>query len=131
MKRSEQRTAEGILFTDQYQFTMAQLYHRVGLHEKQVQFDHFFRKYPDYGAHKAGYCINAGLEWLLDWMQGVHVRDEDVEYLQVEGQNHFITEHGKRTVWSSSIVAWFDRWLKDQPEWWNDLHPSRAVEEDE
>jgi nicotinate phosphoribosyltransferase len=31
--------------------------------------------------HKAGYCINAGLEWLLDWIDRVHVRDEDIEYL--------------------------------------------------
>jgi dipeptidyl aminopeptidase/acylaminoacyl peptidase len=54
---------------------------------------------------------------------------KDVEYLQVEGQNHFIMEHRKRQVWSESIVAWFDRWLKDQPEWWNALHPGRAVEE--
>jgi dipeptidyl aminopeptidase/acylaminoacyl peptidase len=53
---------------------------------------------------------------------------KNVEYLQVDGQNHFIMEHDKRVVWSSSIMAWFDRWLKDQPEWWNDLHPSRAVE---
>lgn len=82
MKPSEQITAEGILFTDQYQLSMAQLYYRMGLHEKQVQFDHFFRDYPDYGAHKAGYCINAGLEWLLDWMQDAHFRDQDIEYLR-------------------------------------------------
>lgn len=82
MKPSEQRTAEGILFTDQYQLTMAQLYYRMGLHGKQVQFDHFFRRYPDYGAHKAGYCINAGLEWLLQWMKGARFRDEDIEYLR-------------------------------------------------
>jgi len=82
VKAEDQRTAEGILFTDQYQLTMAQLYYRVGLHEKQVQFDHFFRHYPDYGAHQAGYCITAGLEWLLDWMQGAHFRDEDLAYLQ-------------------------------------------------
>lgn len=82
MKRTDQQTAEGILFTDEYQLTMAQLYYHMGLHEKQVQFDHFFRHYPDYGAHKAGYCINAGLEWLLDWMQEAHFRDEDIEYLR-------------------------------------------------
>jgi nicotinate phosphoribosyltransferase len=81
VKQADRRTAEGILFTDQYQLTMAQLYYRVGLHEKWVQFDHFFRNYPDYGAHKAGYCINAGLAWLLDWMQEAQVRSEDVEYL--------------------------------------------------
>lgn len=44
-----------------------------------------------------------------------------VEYLQVEGQNHWIVDHDKRVVWSRSIVAWFDRWLKDQPQWWQAL----------
>lgn len=82
MKEADRKTAEGILFTDQYQLTMAQLYYRMGLHEKQVQFDHFFRNYPNYGAHQAGYCINAGLEWLLDWMQEAHFRDEDIAYLR-------------------------------------------------
>jgi nicotinate phosphoribosyltransferase len=82
MKPSVQPTAEGFLFTDQYQLTMAQLYFRLGLHERQVQFDHFFRDYPDYGLHQAGYCINAGLEWLLDWMHNTQVRPEDIEYLR-------------------------------------------------
>ncbi len=82
MKPSERRTAEGILFTDQYQLTMAQLYFRTGLHERQVQFDHFFRRYPDYGAHKAGYCINAGLQSLLDWMEEARFNDEDIANLR-------------------------------------------------
>lgn len=60
---------------------MAQLYYRVGLHERYAQFDHFFRSYPDYGEHQAGYCINAGLEWLLDWMREARFRDEDLDYL--------------------------------------------------
>ncbi len=62
MNLSDRQIAEGLLFTDEYQLTMAQLYYRMGLHEREAQFDHFFRSYPDYGAHQAGYCINAGLE---------------------------------------------------------------------
>mgnify|MGYP005837705167 FL=1 len=84
MKEADRRVAEGILFTDFYQLTMAQLYYRMGLHEKTVQFDHFFRDYPNYGAHKAGYCVNAGLEWLLDWMAEAHVTAADVEYLRAQ-----------------------------------------------
>jgi nicotinate phosphoribosyltransferase len=84
---AQQKTAEGILYTDMYQLTMAQLYFRQGLQEKEVQFDHFFRNYPDYGSHKAGYCINAGLEWLLDWMTAVHFRDEDIEILRNQKTN--------------------------------------------
>ena len=84
MKRKDQQTAEGIFFTDQYQLTMAQLYYRTGLHQRQAQFDYFFRSYPDYGKHKAGYCIHAGLEWLLDWMRQVRFRREDIEYLRTQ-----------------------------------------------
>jgi nicotinate phosphoribosyltransferase len=71
-----------MLYTDQYQLTMAQLYYRHGLHERSVQFDHFFRSYPDYGGHKAGYCINAGLEWLLDWMLNTSFDTQDIELLK-------------------------------------------------
>src|SRR5512136_2964568 len=78
----DQATAEGILFTDQYQLTMAQLYFRQGLHQTTVQFEHFFRSYPDYGSHQAGYCVNAGLESLLQWMEAARCRDEDIAYLR-------------------------------------------------
>ena len=91
------------MFTDQYQLTMAQLYFRVGMHEKQVQFDPFFRRYPDYGAHQAGYCVNAGLEWLLDWMQSVRFRHEDAEYLR--GQ----TGRAGTRVFDDDFLAWLQR----------------------
>lgn len=101
MKRKDQQTAEGILFTDEYQLTMAQLYYRMGLHERHAQFDHFFRSYPDYGTHKAGYCINAGLEWLLDWIQDARVRDEDIAYLRSQrGQTG-------SALFADDFLAWF------------------------
>ncbi|RLC63660.1 MAG: nicotinate phosphoribosyltransferase [Chloroflexota bacterium] len=100
MKPSERPTAEGILFTDQYQLTMAQLYYKMGLHERYAQFDYFFRSYPDYGSHKAGYCINAGLEWLLDWMQEAHFRDQDIEYLR--GQ----TGRTGKPIFDDDFLAW-------------------------
>ncbi|MDW7773916.1 MAG: nicotinate phosphoribosyltransferase [Desulfobulbaceae bacterium] len=82
MKTADRKTAEGILFTDQYQLTMAQLYFRMGIHEQPAQFDHFFRKYPDYGIHQAGYCVNAGMEWLLDWLAAARFREEDLAYMR-------------------------------------------------
>ncbi|HKQ60089.1 MAG TPA: S9 family peptidase [Candidatus Polarisedimenticolaceae bacterium] len=49
-----------------------------------------------------------------------------VEYVQVQGEDHWILDHAKRMVWSSTILAWFERWLKGRPEWWNDLYPTAA-----
>lgn len=82
MDKNAHKLAEGILYTDMYQLTMAQLYYRMGLQDRLVQFDHFFREYPDYGSHKAGYCVNAGLEWLLEWMQLTRFQQPDIDYLR-------------------------------------------------
>lgn len=91
MKTEQRDTAEGILYTDQYQLTMAQLYFRLGLHERSAQFDYFYRRNPDYGAHQAGYCINAGLEWLVDWMRAAQFRAQDIDALR-----HQTDESGAR-----------------------------------
>jgi nicotinate phosphoribosyltransferase len=100
LKPYERATTDGILLTDQYQLTMAQLYFRMGLHERPVQFDHFFRSYPDYDGHKAGYCISAGLQSLVEWMETSAFRDEDIEYLR--GQ---VGRTG-RPVFDEDFLAW-------------------------
>lgn len=82
MLKLDRQTLRGILYTDQYQLTMAQLYFRLGLHETEAQFDHYFRRYPDYDQHQAGYCVNAGLEWLLDWMRETRFRPADLDYMR-------------------------------------------------
>lgn len=106
MKEADRPTAEGILYTDQYQLTMAQLYFRMGLHERHAQFDHFFRSYPTYDSHMAGYCISAGLEWLLDWMQEARFRPQDIDYLR--GQR---TSTGDQ-LFGDDFLAWLQ---KDAP----------------
>jgi len=48
-----------------------------------------------------------------------------VELIQVEGQDHTIMEYGKRIRWTKTILAWFDRWLKGQPQWWDNLYGAK------
>ena len=94
---------EGILFTDHYQLTMAQLYYRSDLHTRPAQFEHFFRSYPDYGLHQAGYCITAGLEPLVDWMAVARFGDAEVGVLA-----------GIRSVRGSRVFADdFLAWLRE------------------
>jgi len=53
----------------------------------------------------------------------LRILGKEVEYLSIAGQEHWILDHAKRLQWSRSIVAWFDRWLKGQPGWWNSMYP--------
>jgi len=50
-----------------------------------------------------------------------------VELIEVKNQNHHILDYEKRIKWQKTIFAWFDKWMKDQPEWWNELYPERNL----
>lgn len=46
-----------------------------------------------------------------------------VSYVQIDGEDHVITNYAKRLSWQNVIFAWFAKWLKDQPLWWQTLYP--------
>ncbi len=74
--------SRGALFTDHYQLVMGQLYFREGLAERTAQFDYFFRDNPDYGTHQAGFCVAAGLDTLLDWLDTTSFGDAEIAALR-------------------------------------------------
>ncbi len=47
-----------------------------------------------------------------------------VSFVQVDGENHVVTNAKKQTLWQEAIFAWFAYHLKDQTEWWNELFPN-------
>lgn len=65
------------LYTDLYELTMAQGYWNEGRDDSPATFDYFFRSNPFDG----GYVIFAGLERLLDYLEGLSFGTEELEYL--------------------------------------------------
>ena len=47
--------------------------------------------------------------------------------MAVKDQDHHIMEHDKRIKWQDTIFAWFARYLKGDPTWWNALYPDKAL----
>jgi len=47
------------------------------------------------------------------------------ELVLVEGENHAIYEFEKRINWNHTIYAWFDKWLKGDNRWWEELYPEK------
>ena len=92
--------SEGFLFTDQYQLTMAQLYWKHGMADRTSQFDYFFRRYPDYGEHQAGYAVTAGLGWLLDWIEATRITEDDLDALASQ------TDRNGNRRFDAGFLAW-------------------------
>ncbi|GJQ63415.1 MAG: peptidase S9 [Melioribacteraceae bacterium] len=47
---------------------------------------------------------------------------KDVEYVEVDGLDHHIMQYDKRKKWTKTIVAYFDKYLKNKPDWWKSLY---------
>jgi dipeptidyl aminopeptidase/acylaminoacyl peptidase len=50
---------------------------------------------------------------------------KETELIEFKGENHGIADYKKRIRWAKSKMAWFDRFLKDQPQWWDNLYEEK------
>ncbi len=64
--------------------------------------------------------VPLGESWNM--YSALKVQGKDVELIEVEGLQHLIMEYHKRKKWTKTLIAYFDKYLKDQPGWWNELY---------
>lgn len=74
------------MLVDFYELTMANGYFTNGFEHKIAYFDMFFRRVPDGG----GYCIMAGVDQLIEYLNNLKFTNEDIEYLK--SKNIFSSE---------------------------------------
>lgn len=87
MKKFDIREKRNLaMLMDFYELTMSNAYFNEGIKDKMVYFDMFFRKVPENG----GFAIMAGLEQVIEYINGLSFGEEDVEYLR--GLNVFSEE---------------------------------------
>ena len=87
------------LYTDFYEFTMAQAYFLSGKGETPATFDYFFRENPFNG----GYVIFAGLDDLLSLIEAFRFDEEDVRYLAAQGLDKKFLEYLKSFRFKGTI----------------------------
>ena len=61
----------------------------------------------------------------LQYYAALKILGKDVEMVLINGQNHWIVDYEKRLKWHYTIMSWFDKKLKNQPEHWNNLYPEK------
>jgi len=66
------------MLCDFYELTMSNGYFKYGYKDRITYFDVFYRSVPDNG----GFAIAAGLEQVVEYIQNLHFRPEDIQYLR-------------------------------------------------
>lgn len=59
----------------------------------------------------------------IQLFNALRVLGRDVEFVSVDGENHFINDIDKRQQWQNTIMAFFAKYLQNDPRWWNALYP--------
>ena len=63
----------------------------------------------------------------LQMFTALKLLGREVALVEVKGENHHILDYGKREKWLATQMAWFQRWLKDDPSWWEALYPKKNL----
>ena len=70
---------------------------------------------------------NVPLVESLQMFTALKLLGREVALVEVEGQNHHILDYKKREKWLATEMAWFARWLQDDPTWWEALYPKKNL----
>jgi dipeptidyl aminopeptidase/acylaminoacyl peptidase len=63
----------------------------------------------------------------LQMFTALKLLGREVALVQVKGENHHILEYSKKEKWLATQMAWFAKWLKDDPTWWDALYPQKHL----
>ena len=89
------------LLTEGYELTMADGFMGAGMKDTVAYFDLFFRRVPDNG----GFAIAAGLSKVIDYLEHLHFREEDIKYLKSNGISDELASYLKDFKFTCDVWA--------------------------
>lgn len=95
------KTSDLALLTEGYELTMADGFMGTGMKDTVAYFDLFFRRVPDNG----GFAIAAGLSKVIDYLEHLHFREEDIKYLKSKGISDELASYLKDFKFTCDVWA--------------------------
>ena len=89
------------LLTEGYELTMADGFMGAGMKDTVAYFDLFFRRVPDNG----GFAIAAGLSKVIDYLEHLYFREEDIKYLKSKGISDELASYLKDFKFTCDVWA--------------------------
>ncbi len=70
---------------------------------------------------------NVPINESIQMFTALKILGRECAFVTVKGQNHHILDYKKRVKWQNTIYAWFQKWLKDDPSWWEEMYPQKNM----
>jgi dipeptidyl aminopeptidase/acylaminoacyl peptidase len=63
----------------------------------------------------------------IQFYTAMKILGKNADLVEVKGQDHHILDYKDRILWQKTIFAWFAKYLKNEPEWWDALYPHKDL----
>ncbi len=63
----------------------------------------------------------------IQMFQALKILGRETAFIQVKGENHGIRQYDRRLKWHNTTLAWFAKYLKGEPQWWDHLYPEKNL----
>lgn len=74
-----------------------------------------------------GADTNVPINESIQMFTALKILGRETAFVTVDGENHHILDYNKRIRWHDTIMAWFAKWLQDDPTWWDTLYPAKNL----
>ena len=52
---------------------------------------------------------------------------KDVELVLIKNADHAVVDYNQRIIWGNTIMAYFDKYLKGEPAWWENMYRDKNL----
>lgn len=71
--------------------------------------------------------VNVPTAQSMQFYTALKLLGKDVELVFVKDADHHVVDYKQRILWNNTIMAYFAKYLKGQPAWWENLYPEKNL----
>lgn len=71
--------------------------------------------------------VNVPINNSIQMFTALKLLGRETAMVCVEGEDHGVVEYNKRMEWLRTSLAWFQKYLKDDASWWDEMYPKKNL----
>lgn len=71
--------------------------------------------------------VNVPTAQSMQFYTALKLLGKDAELVFVKDADHHVVDYKQRILWNNTIMAYFAKYLKNQPDWWENLYPDKNL----
>ncbi len=64
----------------------------------------------------------------IQFYTALKILGREAELVLIKDTDHWVQDYEQRIMWNNSILAWFDKHLKNESKWWKSIYPENELD---